>query len=252
VNVQGIASTAFPKALELAENYIAVHQRDYVLICVSGVSSYWFQNQVRGIRDILGISQINQMKNRAEREMTLRKWIATMEFFLFGDGAAACVVAKEGKGLTVKKIVEVTNVGKKDYLAGYTRLSALNEPFRFDFQSYLDKKIPELGVKYTALALKRLLGKDAEHIIKNVKKWAVHTGSEKILNALTEHNGIQPERIRESHEILKEYGNLAGASLPFILERIVSKSKLARGDMVLMLGYGWGFSASAALLEFQK
>jgi alkylresorcinol/alkylpyrone synthase len=207
---------------------------------------------VRSIREVLGISQINKIKNRAKREIELRKWIATMEFFLFGDGAAACIVAKEREGLAVKRIVEVTNVGKRDYLAGYARLSALNEPFRFGFQSYLDKKIPELGVKYTALALKRLLGKDAENIIKNAKKWAVHTGSEKILSALAEHNGIQHERIKESHEILNEYGNLAGASLPFILERIVSDSNLERSDMVLMLGYGWGFSASASLLEFQK
>jgi predicted naringenin-chalcone synthase len=80
----------------------------------------------------------------------------------------------------------------------------------------------------------------------------VHTGSEKILSALAEHNGIQEERIKESHEILKEYGNLAGASLPFILERIVSDSNLELGDMILMIGYGWGFSASAAMLEFIK
>jgi predicted naringenin-chalcone synthase len=252
VNVQGIASTAFSKALELAENYITTHQKDYVLICISGVTSYWFQNQVRDIRDVLGINQINQTKNRAKREIELRKWIATMEFFLFGDGAAACIVAKEQGGLAVKKIVELTNIGKKDYLAGYARLSVLDEPFRFGFYSHLDKKIPELGVKYTALALKRLLGKNAEDAIKDVKKWAVHTGSEKILSALAEHNRIQEERIKESHEILKEYGNLAGASLPFILERIVSDSNLELGDMVLMLGYGWGFSASAAMLEFTK
>jgi predicted naringenin-chalcone synthase len=252
VNVQGMASTAFSKTLELAENYIAAHQKDHVLICISGVSSYWFQNQVQGIRDVLGISQINQMKNRAKREIELRKWIATMEFFLFGDGVAACIVAKEREGLAVKKIVEVTNSGKKDYLAGYARLSTLNEPFRFGFYSYLDKKISELGVEYTALALKRLLGKNAENATKDVKKWAVHTGSKKILSALAEHNGIQYERIKESHEILGEYGNLAGASLPFILERIVSDSDLERGDMVLMLGYGWGFTASAAMLEFTK
>jgi predicted naringenin-chalcone synthase len=192
------------------------------------------------------------MKNKAKREMELRKWIATMEFFLFGDGVAACIVAKEREGLTVKKIVEVTNSRKKDYLTGYARLSTLNEPFRFGFHSYLDKKIPELGVEYTALALKRLLGKNAENATKDVKKWAVHTGSEKILSALAEHNGIQHERIKESHEILEQYGNLAGASLPFILERIVSDSNLERGDMVLMLGYGWGFTASAAMLEFTK
>ena len=252
VNAQGIASTAFPKALELAENYLAAHPNGYALICISGISSYWFQSQARGIKNVMEISQINQMKKEAKRQMELRKWIATMEYFLFGDGAAAAVVANEGDGLSVKGIVEVTNSGKKDYLAGYARLTALTEPFKFGFYSYLDKKIPELGVKYTTLALKKLLGKKAESIIKTAKKWAVHTGSEKILNALAEHNGIQREKLKESHEILRQYGNLAGASLPFILERIVSNTKLAEGNIILMLGYGWGFSASAAMLEFKK
>jgi predicted naringenin-chalcone synthase len=252
VNAQGIASTAFPKALELAENYLAAHPNDYALICISGISSYWFQNQVRGIKNVMEISQINQMKNEAKRQMELRKWIATMEYFLFADGVAAAIVANEEKSLSVKGIVEVTNVGKKDYLAGYARLTALGEPFKFGFYSHLDKKIPELGVKYTTLALKKLLGKKTESIIKTAKKWAVHTGSEKILNALAEHNGIQPEKLKESHEILRQYGNLAGASLPFILERIVSNTKLVEGDMILMLGYGWGFSASATMLEFKK
>jgi len=252
VNAQGIASTAFPKALELAENHLAAHPEDYVLICVSGVSSYWFQNQVRGIRDVMGISQINQIKNKAKRQVELQKWIATMEFFLFGDGTAACIVAKDGEGLAVKRIVEVTNVGKKDYLAGYARLSALDEPFKFSFYSYLDKKIPELGVKYTALALRKLFGKNAENMMKAAKKWAVHTGSEKILDALAEHNGIEHGKIKESHEILRDYGNLAGASLPFILEKIVSSNKFERGDTILMVGYGWGFSAAAVSLEFQK
>jgi len=205
VNAQGAASTAFPNALELAENYLAAHPEDYVLLCISGVSSYWFQNQVRGIKDV-----------------------------------------------AVRKIVEVTNLGKRDYLAGYARLSALNEPFKFGFHSHLDRKIPELGVKYTSLALKRLLGINFENTVKKAKKWAIHTGSEKILNTLAEHNGIQREKIRESHEILKEYGNLAGASLPFILERIVSSNKLTVDDTILMLGYGWGFSAAAAELEFKE
>jgi len=252
VNAQGIASTAFPKALEIAENYLAAHPEDYVLLCISGLSSYWFQNQVRGIRNVMEISQINQIRNKAKRQMELRKWIATMEFFLFGDGVATAIVAKEGEGLSLEKIVEVTNVGKKDYLAGYARLTALNEPFRFGFYSHLGKEIPELGAKYTALALERLLGKNVEKIARAAKKWAVHTGSEKILNRMAEIHRIPYEKIRESHEVLREYGNLAGASLPFILEKIVSGGKLSGGDIVLMVGYGWGFSASAALLKHNK
>jgi predicted naringenin-chalcone synthase len=252
VNVQGMACAAFTKTLELAENYLAAHPEGFVLLCISGVNSYWFYNQVQGIKDITGISQINQIKNKAKRQIELRKWIATMEFFLFGDGVAAAIVTNKGEGLAVRKIVEVTNLRKKDYLAGYARLATLNEPFKFGFYSHLDKKIPKLGVKYTDVALKRLLGKNAQNITKTAKKWAVHTGSEKILNALAEYNEIQPEKIRESHEVLREYGNLAGASLPFILKRIVSENKFSEGDIVLMLGYGWGFSASAAMLEYKE
>ncbi len=250
VNVQGIASIAFPKALELTRNHLAANLDDTALVCISGVSSYWFQNQVRGLKDVMEIGKINAIADRARREYELRKWVATMQFFLFGDGVAAAVATNGDNGLTFGEVAEVTNVGEKDYMAGYSRLSALNEPFKFGFYSHLDKEIPNLGAKYTALALERLLGKNAEKTMKATKKWAVHTGSEKILNALAERNEIDREKLKESHEVLRDCGNLAGASLPFILDRIVSGNRLSDGDVVLMLGYGWGFSASASKLQY--
>jgi len=249
VNVQGFASTAFPKSLQLAEDHLATHGGDRVLICVSGVSSYWFQNQVRGLEDVREIGGVNQIEDRVKRQMELRKWVATMEYFLFGDGAVAAVVANDGEGLAVRKTVEVTNVRGDDYLAGYARLAVLDEPFRFGFYSHLDREIPDLGIEYTGLALERLLGKEMRSTIKASRKWAVHTGSEKILDALARHHGVDAEKLRESHDVLREHGNLSGASLPFILERIVTNVKLSKGDILLMLGYGWGFSAAASLLE---
>jgi len=252
VNVQGMACAAFSKALELAENHLAVHPKDFVLLCISGVNSYWFYNQVQGIKDVLEISQIGLIKDKDRRSMELRKWIAVMEFFLFGDGAASLIVAKDGERLSVNKIVEVTNLKSKDYLAGYARLTALNEPFKFGFYSHLDKEIPKLGVKYASGAIKKLLGKKAENIMKTAKKWAIHTGSEKLLNIIAEHHQIQQEKLKESYKVLRECGNLAGASLPFILEKIVSGNKFSIGDIILTLGYGWGFSASAAMLEYKK
>jgi alkylresorcinol/alkylpyrone synthase len=249
VNAQGIASTAFLKTLQLAEDHLAMRPKDNVLICISGVSSYWFQNQVRGLKDVMEIGKIGSISDRKRKQMELRKWVATMEFFLFGDGVAAAVVSNRGEELKVDEIVEVTNIDSKDYLAGYARLSFLNEPFKFGFLSHLAKEIPDLGVKYTSLVLEKLFGKEAKNRMKAAKKWAVHTGSEKILDALAEHYGTDKEKLRESHEVLRENGNLAGASLPFILDRIVSANKFARGDTILMLGYGWGFSASAGLLE---
>jgi len=252
VNVQGMACAAFTKALELAVDHLSTHPHDNVLLCTSGVNSYWLINQLRGLTDVMGIHEIGLIKDESRRQMELRKWIATMEFFLFGDGVAGCVMAREGDGLSVNKVIDVTNFGENDYLAGYARIAALNEPFKFGFCSHLDKKLPKLGVEYTALAVEKLLGKNAETVMKNAKKWAIHTGSEKILNMMTEHYKIPREKIKESYEVLDEYGNLSGASLPFILERIVSETKFSKGDIILMLGFGWGFSASACILEFQK
>jgi predicted naringenin-chalcone synthase len=247
-----MACSALTNALGLAENHLAAYPKDHVLICISGVNSYWFYNQVQGIKDVMEIDKISKIRNPNKRHVELRKWIATMEFFLFGDGVASAIVAKDGEGLAVKKIVEVTNLNKKDYSAGYARLTAFNEPFRFGLYSHLDKEIPKLGVKYSSVALKKLMGKDTENTMKAAKKWAIHTGSEKILSLIAEHYQIPRAKIKESFDVLREYGNLAGASLPFILERIVSRNRLSKEDIILMLGYGWGFSASTALLKFSE
>lgn len=250
VNAHGVASTAFPKALQLAEDYLALHPNGKVLICISGVSSFWFQNQVHGMKEALEINQINQIENKARKQRELQKWVATMQFFLFGDGVAAAIVTNSDRGLTVKRIAEVTNLKKEHYTAGYSRLLQSDEPFRFGFQSHLDREIPKLGAEYTDLALKKLLGTDAAKIVKSTKKWAIHTGSEKILNLLADHQGIDHEKLEESLYVLREYGNLAGASLPFILHQVIDHTKFSNGDVVLMVGYGWGFCAAACMLEF--
>jgi predicted naringenin-chalcone synthase len=249
VNVQGVASTAFPKALQLAEDHLAANPKDNVLICVSGVTSFWFQNQLNGIANVQEIPGINEIKDENKRNNELKKWMATIEYFLFGDGAAAAIIGNTDEGIAVKKTIEVTNLDGSDHLAGYAELNNLSEPFKFGFHSNLGKEIPKLGVKYTSAALEKLLGRNAATTIRDSKKWAVHTGSQKILAALAENHGLSSEKLQESREVLKQHGNLAGASLPFILQRISSTSRLSKNDMILMLGYGWGFSAAASLLE---
>jgi 3-oxoacyl-[acyl-carrier-protein] synthase III len=61
---------------------------------------------------------------------------------------------------------------------------------------------------------------------------------------------LPTETTKESLKTLENCGNLAGASLPFILERILRGGSLNTGEKILLLGFGWGFSASASLLKF--
>jgi predicted naringenin-chalcone synthase len=250
VNIQGMACAAFPTALELARDHLNTHPEDHVLLCVSGANSYWFSNQVQGMKDVMEIKKIGLLKQKSKREMELRKWIATMEFFLFGDGVASIIVANEGDGPSVGKMLNITNLRTRDYLAGYARLVASKKPFKFEFHSHLDRDIPKRGVEYTSLAFERLLGSKSRGKVDAIRKWAVHTGSKRILDNMAKHYRIPFEKLEESYKVLTEYGNLAGASLPFILEKIISGNKFLRGDFISMLDFGWGFSASASLLEF--
>jgi predicted naringenin-chalcone synthase len=243
-----MACTAFSTALELARNRVLLHPDEYVLLCVSGVNSYWFHNQVRGLSKILEIDEIRAIKDPETQKLELRKWIATLEYFLFGDGVASVLVAKEPEGLSIHETCEVTNVHSDDYLLGYGRLTSVNEPFKFGLYTHLDKRIPESGVHYLKLILDKLEASCGVNPFKAAKGLGIHTGSEKILNLIAEHYHIPPTQLEASRNILREYGNLAGASLPFILHQILQK-KLQRSDLVLMLGYGWGFSASGCTLQ---
>jgi predicted naringenin-chalcone synthase len=252
VNVQGMACAAFPTALELAKDHLTAHPEDHVLLAISGVNSYWFSNQVQGIEDVMEIREISSLKDASKRWKELRKWIATMEFFLFGDGVASVIAANNGNGLSIGNIVNVTNLQMEDYFAGYARLVGSNEPFKFGFHSHLDRDVPKLGVQYTSVAFERLLGKNAGTKKNSIKKWAIHTGSKRILDKMTEHYHIPHEKLEESYKVLIEYGNLAGASLPFILEKILTENDFSQNDLLSMLDFGWGFSASACLLEFTK
>lgn len=250
VSIQGMACTAFTKALQLAADHLARSPDSHVMISLSGVNSNWFCDQVRGLKNVMGIRKIQALKDDEKRRWELRKWIATLEAFLFGDGSASIIVTNEDENPKIIGMVHVTNIGKPNYLAGYARLTSLGDPFKFEFHSYLDKSIPKLGLEYTSAVLERLFEGQASEFKSKMKKWVIHTGSKRILDSTADHYGIDHERLRESYEVLANYGNLAGASLPFILERIISGGGVGHGDYGVILGYGWGFSAGAALIKF--
>ena len=249
VSVQGMACSAFVRALQLAEDHLARRPDGNVMVCLSGVNSFWFSNQVRALRNVKGMAEIKTIKDDVVRAREIRKWVAVIEFFLFGDGAACVIASNSKEGPEVLRTASVTNLRKADYLAGYVRLKPSLEPFLFEFESGLSKDVPNLGLEYTSVVLKKLFEQGKESA-SGAKKWLMHTGSKRILDNLSKSYDIAYEKVRESYEVLEKYGNLAGASLPFILDLTMRKGGLKKGDYAVMLNYGWGFSANASLIKF--
>ncbi|MBI5354858.1 MAG: hypothetical protein HZB68_00190 [Candidatus Aenigmarchaeota archaeon] len=229
-NLQGMACIAFPRSLELASRL-----EGNTAIVLSGVNSGWFVNQARFLDDVKGPDEIKKLP-ASKRANETRKWLAVIQASLFGDGASAIIWGKGG--VNVKKSSSICNIKERDYESAYFSIGQ-NDGFRTETIAHLDR-LGEIGSLYCKEAMAKMnVNKES------VGRWALHTGSRKILDSVTAELGVERQRAVESYDVLENYGNLAGASLPFIVERALKTG--ARS--IMSLGYGWGFASCATLLR---
>ena len=217
--LQGYGCTSFIVALELAEDYIAKNSDKQVLIVTAEVNSMLFAADIKKI-----VEQKNELKKGS------REWVTLVETMLFGDGAAATLLSDKNGVTKIDPLLHVTNLESED-----CKLGVVSSSF------YLSSEIPSAGIRYTRFLLDKL-----QLDPKSFHKIILHTGSKKILDSLVRALGCQPEVALESYRVLREHGNLSGASLQFILREVLG-SPLP--GWVLMLGFGLGFHAGAAVIE---
>ena len=247
VNLQGLACSGLPKSLDLAEDHLARNPKDRVLIILSGVNSRWFCSSLQGLGRVIGPREIRHIRDEERRSAELRKWIAVIQSFLFGDGAAALLVENVAEGPEVAVTAHITNLGD-DHSAGFIRLESTGTGLAFKLGSQMEPRLLDLGLQYTRRLTNALFGHDS--VDSSIRKWAVHTGSREMVEKIRSVYRLPTEMTKESLKTLENCGNLAGASLPFILEKILREGSLNTGEKILLLGFGWGFSASASLLKF--
>jgi predicted naringenin-chalcone synthase len=158
---------------------------------------------------------------------------------LFSDGAAAAVLWNKPAGFEM-----VASTGR--YVPEH------RDEIRFihkqgQLHNQLSLKLPELVKKAAAEVVSDLL---SSHNLKaaDIRHWALHTGGEKIINAVRDEIGIPEERLRATRKILTEYGNMSSPTVWFVLDEI-AKEGIDAGDWCIMVAYGAGLSAHACLLR---
>ncbi|MGI9212740.1 MAG: type III polyketide synthase [Methylococcaceae bacterium] len=80
----------------------------------------------------------------------------------------------------------------------------------------------------------------------DITHWAVHPGGPRILTAVAEALNLKETDLAASRQVLKHHGNMSSATVWFILDAL--KRAKAQG-LCLLLGFGPGLVAEAALLE---
>jgi alkylresorcinol/alkylpyrone synthase len=163
---------------------------------------------------------------------------------LFGDGAAAVVVAGN----------EVKGNGPQ--------VVATRSSFYPDTEEMMGWKISEKGFNIVLSPavpdlVQQRLAKDVDEFLAdngltraNIASWIMHTGGPKILEATESALGLVNGELKPSWECLKKVGNLSSASVLVVLEEHIAKYKPAPGQYSLLAAMGPGFCAELVLLKW--
>ena len=171
---------------------------------------------------------------------------------LFGDGAGAVLLepAEPGYGL-LDFYHRVDGSGRNDLhdarrrkppageLRDGGRAGALPQAERQDGLQV--RGVPD-GRSITTLLTRHQLTPD------DIAMVIPHQANQRILDATAERLGLPPGRMAS---VIARYGNTTAATLPLALEDVVRDGRITRGDLVVFVAVGAGFTVGASLMRWQ-
>ncbi|MCA1808715.1 MAG: 3-oxoacyl-ACP synthase [Lentisphaerae bacterium] len=165
---------------------------------------------------------------------------------IFGDGASAAVLQSR-PAADRKSLLRIVDFASGIYPQYRNQLHYRQEGGRL--RNFLSVKVPITGAKTSREVLHRLL---ARHQLKqkDIQWWAVHAGGTAVLDKVGHDLGLNEKDLSYSLEVFRTYGNMSSPSVMFALRRILDQGQPRAGDKGILLSFGAGFSAFAALVEF--
>lgn len=215
------ACSGFIYGLSVAKGFIASGEYDTVVVIASEV-----------------LSKITDWEDRAT-------------CVLFGDGAGAAVLkpAKEGQGILSTYLR--ADGGNWDLLrvsAGGSRIPATHDSIdkRLHYMKMEGNKVFKVAVQSmqeAALEGIKRAGVRAEELSLLI----AHQANARIINAVAKRLKLPPEKVFIN---LDRYGNTSSASIPLALDEAVKKGRIKRGDLVILVAFGGGFTWASCVMRW--
>ncbi len=157
---------------------------------------------------------------------------------LFGDGAAAAVIQPAEKGWRVEHAGEYRWPDS---------LSLMGWDFKDDGPSVIfSKKIPQMVANEYPKVLDEFL-KRHRLTLQDIDHFLAHPGGAKIIEALEEVYKLHPGQMRETRDILKNFGNMSSPTVLFVLEQFLNEKQ--KSDRTLVTTFGPGFTCGIATMR---
>lgn len=172
---------------------------------------------------------------------------------LFGDGASACVVGAEGKGLWIQDVSLGADGELAELLllpAGGSRRPASKQTVEEGLH-YLQmggKETYKHAVRRMEMASKQCL--DKVGLAEGEISWIVpHQANVRIIEAIAKRFGVAMERV---YLTIHKYGNTSASSLGIALDELLEEHPMKEGENLLLVAFGAGLTWGASILTWRE
>lgn len=245
------SDTLFPATSAVLEDKLGAN-RAATYDLVTGCTGY-AAAMITGSQFIQTGAYDNVLILAAEALTRITNWEDRTTCVLFGDGAGAAVLqpTEPGKGILAFEMDTQGFAG--EHLCIPSSGSAW-PPDKKAVEENATKiymnghEIFKMAVRGVPDVARRCMAKvDVE--VKDIDWVVMHQANQRILDSAAQRLGIPDEKVVSNVE---KYGNTSAASMGIALDEIYHDGRLQKDDLVLLVGFGAGFSLAAALLIWEK
>ncbi len=171
---------------------------------------------------------------------------------LFGDGASACIVSNEGKGLLIRE----TRLGSDGDQAEILQMPAggCRQPASFETVK-ANLHCIQMGGKETFKHAVRRMESSSKECIDQAGlsesdiSWLVpHQANIRIIEAIAKRFGLPMERV---YITIDKYGNTSASSIGIALDELINERKVVTGENLLLTAFGAGLTWGSTILTHE-
>lgn len=223
-------------------------RRDLQRTCILGMGCYAAFPGLNRARDVV-------MARPQQRALMLSVELCSLHFqptddtenvivsALFGDGAAAAVIGydEESDGPMLVDSLTRCEYNTLEHMAFHLTDHGMKMVLSAYVPEILSANIEEFVDDL--LARNQLQRKD-------VSFWGLHPGGLKIMQHIERRLELEPDDLKYSRAVLKQYGNMSSATILFVLDEIVKQGNPQKGDYAVLLAFGPGLTMESCLLRW--
>ncbi|HEY0522841.1 MAG TPA: type III polyketide synthase [Stellaceae bacterium] len=150
-----------------------------------------------------------------------------LSFLIFADGCAASLITAEPTGIALDGFASSVLADSADQITW--RIG------RGGFDMHLSGQVPATIGRELPRQIGAVLGNRA---VSDIDLWAIHPGGRTVLDAVERALDVEPQALRTSRGVLRDYGNMSSATIMFVLKRMLEDPSAAGEGCAMAFGPG--------------